>query len=52
MLNHLWGYLILLGIGFGITTGQVEDLSIAAIDRDGEDVTLSITMLGILSMWM
>lgn len=52
MLNHLWGYLILLGIGFGITTGQVESLSNAAIDSAGEAVTLSITMLGIMSMWM
>ena len=52
MLNHLWGYLILLGIGFGITTGQVEALSNAAIDSAGEAVTLSITMLGIMSMWM
>ena len=52
MLNYLWGYLILLGIGFGITTGQVEALSNAAIDSAGEAVTLSITMLGIMSMWM
>lgn len=52
MLNHLWGYLILLGIGFGVTTGQVEALSNAAIDSAGEAVTLSITMLGIMSMWM
>ncbi len=52
MLNHLWGYLILLGIGFGIITGQVEALSNAAIDSAGEAVTLSITMLGIMAMWM
>ncbi|MDO4166561.1 MAG: nucleoside recognition protein [Eubacteriales bacterium] len=52
MLNHLWGYLILFGIGFGIITGQVEALSNAAIDSAGEAVTLSITMLGIMAMWM
>ncbi len=52
MLNHLWGYLILLGIGFGIITGQVEALSNAALDSAGEAVTLSITMLGIMAMWM
>lgn len=52
MLNHLWGYLILLGIGYGIITGQVEALSNAAIDSAGEAVTLSITMLGIMAMWM
>lgn len=52
MLNYLWGYLILLGIGFGIITGQVEALSNAALDSAGEAVTLSITMLGIMAMWM
>lgn len=52
MLNYLWGYLILLGIGFGIVTGQVEALSNAALDSAGEAVTLSITMLGIMAMWM
>lgn len=52
MLNYLWGYMILLGIGFGIITGQVEALSNAAIDSAGEAVTLSITMLGIMAMWM
>lgn len=51
MLNSLWGYMILLGIGFGIITGEVETLSNAAIDSTGEAVTLSITMLGIMAMW-
>lgn len=51
MLNRLWGYMILLGIGFGIITGEVEALSNAAIDSTGEAVTMSITMLGIMAMW-
>ena len=36
MLNYLWGYMILIGIGFGILTGEVEALSNAAIDSTGE----------------
>lgn len=36
---------------FGILTGEVEALSIAAIDSTGEAVTMAITMLGIMSMW-
>ena len=51
MLNYLWGYMILIGIGFGILTGEVEALSNAAIDSTGEAVTMAITMLGIMSMW-
>lgn len=35
MLNYLWGYMILIGIGFGILTGEVEALSNAAIDSTG-----------------
>ena len=51
MLNYLWGYMILIGLGFGIVTGQVEALSNAAIDSAGEAVTLAVTMLGIMAMW-
>lgn len=51
MLNYLWGIMILLGLAFGIVTGEVEALSNAAIDSAGEAVTLSITMLGIMAMW-
>ena len=42
MLNYLWGYMILIGIGFGILTGEVEALSNAAIDSTGEAVTMAI----------
>ena len=51
MLNYLWGFMILIGLGFGITTGQIEALSNAALDSAGEAVTLAITMLGIMAMW-
>lgn len=51
MLNYLWGFMILIGLSFGIVTGQVEALSNAAIDSAGEAVTLALTMLGIMAMW-
>lgn len=51
MLNYLWGMMILFGVGFGILTGEVEALSNAAVESAGEAVTLSVTMLGIMSMW-
>lgn len=51
MLNYLWGFMIILGICFGIITGEVEALSNAAVDSSGEAVSLAITMLGIMAMW-
>jgi spore maturation protein A len=51
MLNYLWGLMILIGLGYGIVTGQVDALSNAAIDSVGEAVTLALTMLGIMAMW-
>ena len=50
-MNYLWGFMILIGLGYGIVTGQVEALSNAAIDSAGEAVTLALTMLGIMAMW-
>lgn len=51
MLNMLWGFMILIGVGFGIITGEVEALGNAAVDSAGEAVSLAITMLGIMAMW-
>ena len=36
MLNKLWGFMILIGLSFGIIKGEVEALSNAAIDSAGE----------------
>lgn len=51
MLNKLWGFMILIGVAFGIITGETEALSNAAVDSAGEAVSLAITMLGIMAMW-
>ncbi|MFG6393709.1 MAG: nucleoside recognition protein [Lachnospiraceae bacterium] len=51
MLNKLWGFMILIGLSFGIITGEVEALSNAAIDSAGEAVSLAITMLGVMALW-
>lgn len=51
MLNYLWGFMILIGIAFGMITGQVEALSNASVESAGEAVTLAMTMLGIMAMW-
>lgn len=52
MLDKLWGIMILIGISYGVVTGEVEAVSNVALDSAGEAVSLAITMLGIMAMWM
>jgi len=51
MLNLIWTLMILLGIGVGIVTGNMEAVGNGALEAAGSAVTLCITMMGILSMW-
>lgn len=52
MLNYIWASMILLGIIYGTLTGNMEALSNAAMDSAGEAVSLCITTLGIMALWM
>ncbi len=52
MLNYLWAIMILVGILYGVLTGNVSELTKAAIDSAGEAVSLCITMAGIMAFWM
>lgn len=52
MLNYLWALMILIGIAVGICNGRIEDLGNGALEAAGSAVTLCITMLGIMSLWM
>lgn len=52
MLNYLWGAMIILGIIYGAITGKISEVSSAGIDSAKEAVTLCITMLGVMSLWM
>jgi len=51
MLNYLWGFMILTGIVIAAFTGNMEHITNGAIESAGEAVTVSITMLGAMSMW-
>lgn len=44
--------MILIGIVVGICNGKIEDLGNGALEAAGSAVTLCITMLGIMSLWM
>ena len=52
MLNYLWAGMILIGIIYAAFTGHMSDITNAAIDSSKEAVTLCITMMGVVSMWM
>ena len=52
MLNYLWGFMILIGIIYAAFTGNLTAVTNAALDSSKEAVTLCITMLGVMSLWV
>lgn len=51
MLNYLWAAMILIGIFYGAITGNISAIGNGALDSAKEAVSLSITLLGVISMW-
>lgn len=51
MLNYLWAGMILIGIAYAAMTGQINEVSTAALDSSKEAVSLCITMIGVMSFW-
>ncbi len=52
MLNYIWAFMILIGVLFGAVTGKMEAVTNAAIDSAGEAVSLCITMIGVMALWV
>ncbi|MGN0291261.1 MAG: nucleoside recognition protein [Lachnospiraceae bacterium] len=52
MLNYLWGFMILIGTIFAAFTGNLANVTEAALDSAKEAVTLCITMIGVMSFWV
>lgn len=52
MLNYIWAFMILIGVVYSAFTGNIEAVSNAALSSAGEAVTLCITMIGIMSLWV
>lgn len=52
MINYLWGFMIVIGIIYGSLTGKISNVSNSTINSAKEAVTLCITMLGVMSLWM
>ena len=51
MLNYLWSGMILIAIVTAAFTGNLPQLTTAALDSAKEAVMLCLTILGVLSMW-
>lgn len=52
MLNYIWAGMILLGVIYGVCTGQMSALTEGALDSAREAVSLCITMAGVMALWM
>lgn len=52
MLNYLWGAMLLIGIVYGAFQGKLPEITDAALDSAKEAITLCITMVGVMSLWV
>lgn len=52
MMNMIWAVMILTGIIYAALAGNMEAVTSAAIDSSKEAVSLCITMLGVMSLWV
>ena len=52
MLNYIWAFMLLIGIVFGAVSGNMKEVTEAALNSAGEAVTLCITMIGVMSLWV
>ncbi|NDO49149.1 nucleoside recognition protein [Lachnospiraceae bacterium MD335] len=50
-MNYLWGGMLIIGIVYGVLTGNTQGVTDAVLESAKEAVTLGISMLGIVSFW-
>lgn len=51
-MNYLWGGMIIVGILYGAATGNMQAVGEEALNSAKEAVTLCITMVGVMSLWV
>ena len=52
MLNFLWAGMIIIGVMYAAFTGNIAEVTNAALDSSKDAITLCLTMLGVISLWM
>lgn len=50
-MDYLWAGMLLLGILYGASTGNISAVSDAALSAAGEAISLCITTAGVLTLW-
>ncbi|MCM1184787.1 MAG: hypothetical protein NC337_15575 [Roseburia sp.] len=51
MMNYIWGGMLIVGIVYGMITGNMQAVTDAVIASSKEAVALGISMLGIVAFW-
>lgn len=51
MMNYIWGGMLVIGIVYGVITGNMKAVTDAVLASSKEAVTLGISMVGIVSFW-
>ena len=52
MLNYIWAFMIIVGVIYGAMTGRMADITNAALDSASDAVSLCITMIGVMALWV
>ena len=52
MLNYIWAFMILIGVVYGAIAGRMAEVTNAALDSAGDAVSLCITMIGVMALWV
>lgn len=52
MLNYIWAFMILIGVVYGAFVGRMAEVTNAALDSAGDAVSLCITMMGVMALWV
>ena len=52
MLNYIWAFMILIAVVYGAMTGRMAEVTNAALDSAGDAVSLCITMIGVMALWV
>jgi len=52
MLDYMWGIMVAVGVLYGAATGNLDAVTNAILDSAGEAVSICITMIGVMSLWV
>lgn len=50
-MNYLWGGMLIVGIIYGVLTGNLNEVTNGAINASKEAVSLAVALLGVTAMW-